>query len=73
MDILKALDETINLVPCLKDKECGRMEVCIARNIWKNLSKIIKDYFSNLTIKDLLDKNKTEYYDELESGQTFSI
>lgn len=73
MDILQALDETIFLVPCIKDKDCHRMEVCIARNVWKDLSKIIKDYFSNLTIKDLLEKNKTEYYDELESGQNFSI
>ena len=73
MDILKALDETIFLVPCIKDRDCLRMERCIARNIWSDLSKMIKDYFTNLTIKDLLEKNKTEFYEDLESGQTFSI
>ena len=73
MEILKALDESIHLVPCIKNNECHRSEVCIAQSIWKDLSVLIKDYFNNLTIKDLLDKNKTEYFEELESGQTFSI
>jgi Rrf2 family transcriptional regulator, iron-sulfur cluster assembly transcription factor len=73
MDILKALDESMNLVPCINGEECKREEHCIARNIWKDLSTMISDYFTNLTIKDLLEKNKAEYYDQLESGQTFSI
>ncbi|MBN2532013.1 MAG: RrF2 family transcriptional regulator [Spirochaetales bacterium] len=73
MDILKALDETIFLVPCINDKDCKRIEECISRTIWEDLSKIIKNYFTNLTIKDILEKNKTEYYEKLDSGQTFTI
>ena len=73
MDILTALDETIHIVPCIKDNNCQRIEVCIARTIWKDLSCIIKDYFTKLTIKDLLERNKSEYYEDLESGQNFSI
>ena len=73
MDILTALDETVFLVPCINDDKCKRVEHCIARSIWKDLSVLIKDYFVNLTVKDLLEKNMTEYYEDLESGQNFSI
>ncbi|MBN2440318.1 MAG: RrF2 family transcriptional regulator [Spirochaetales bacterium] len=73
MEILYALDESVYLVPCVDDADCERKEACIAHTVWKDLSSLIKDYFTHLTVKDLLEKNKTEFFDDLESGQNFSI
>jgi Rrf2 family transcriptional regulator, iron-sulfur cluster assembly transcription factor len=73
IEILDALDETLHLVPCIHDTECKRMEECVAHGVWKDLSELIKNYFSGITVKDLLERNKTEFFEELESGQTFSI
>jgi Rrf2 family iron-sulfur cluster assembly transcriptional regulator len=73
LDILSALDEKLYIVPCAKGNGCSRIEQCIARGLWKDLSEIVANYFSNITIKDIIEKNKKKYYEELESGVHFSI
>jgi Rrf2 family iron-sulfur cluster assembly transcriptional regulator len=74
MDILDALGESVYIVPCTdSDEQCEREEVCLANKIWKDLSCLIKEYLTRLTIKDVLDKKGKKYYEELKAGQNFSI
>jgi Rrf2 family iron-sulfur cluster assembly transcriptional regulator len=74
MDILDALGESVYIVPCTDSEEqCEREEVCLANNVWKDLSCLIKDYLTRFTIKDVLDKKGKKYYEELKAGQNFSI
>lgn len=74
LDILDALGESVYIVPCTEtDEQCEREEVCLAHSIWRDLSCLIKDYLTRLTIKDVLDKKGKKYYEELKAGQNFSI
>jgi Rrf2 family iron-sulfur cluster assembly transcriptional regulator len=74
MDILDALGESVYIVPCTDSEEqCEREEVCLANKIWNDLSCLIKEYLTRLTIKDVLDKKGKKYYEGLKAGQNFSI
>ncbi len=75
-DILDAVGENIFPVPCTDkntDSKCKREEHCMMVNTWKAFAKLIEDFLSNLTIQDVIDENGKKYYDDLETGQDFSI
>jgi Rrf2 family transcriptional regulator, iron-sulfur cluster assembly transcription factor len=74
-DILVAVGETRGLTPCtLRLKTlCDRTEPCAAHDIWTGLQKTMEDYLTNVTLKDILDKNGKKSYATLEVGQDFSI
>ena len=55
-DIVKAIDEPLDLVCCVSDTEaCGRGEQCVTRPIWQETSKRIKEYLDTVTIADLCE------------------
>jgi Rrf2 family transcriptional regulator, iron-sulfur cluster assembly transcription factor len=60
-DILEASGEGIEFSPCLaedpKDKSCSRIDDCIAHSVWKEASNVIRDYFDNISLQDIIDKN----------------
>jgi Rrf2 family protein len=74
-DILVAVGETRGLTPCtLRLKAlCDRTEPCAAHDIWTGLQKTMEDYLTNVTLKDILDKNGKKSFAKLEVGQDFSI
>jgi Rrf2 family protein len=56
MEILLALEGTCCLVECVDDEDyCDRIEVCGTYKIWKNASTLLKDYFDQITLQDLLE------------------
>jgi Rrf2 family iron-sulfur cluster assembly transcriptional regulator len=74
-DILSAVGETHGLTPCTLRRKtlCDRPVPCPAHEIWTGLQKTMEDYLSNVTLKDILDKNGKPMLSELKSGQDFSI
>jgi len=74
-DILEAVGETHGLIPCTLRRKtmCDRAEACDAHDIWTGLQKTMDDYLTNVTLKDILAKNRTQMSSKLESGQDFSI
>jgi Rrf2 family transcriptional regulator, iron-sulfur cluster assembly transcription factor len=74
-DILTAVGETHGLTPCTLRRKmlCDRPEPCAAHEIWTGLQKTMEDYLSNVTLKDILQKNGKQFVKQLESGQDFSI
>jgi Rrf2 family protein len=54
-EILHALEGNCCLVECLEDGTyCEFTETCPTFEIWKGATDLLKDYFENLTLKDVL-------------------
>lgn len=56
-DILRVSEGTINLVDC-DNMDCrGRKKSqCVVNPVWNGAAKILKDYFSDISLQDLLEK-----------------
>ena len=57
-EILNVIETSMSPVECVdNDKNgCDRADICPTLPMWKDLAKIIKDYFSGITIKQLARK-----------------
>jgi len=73
-NILEAVGETRGLTPCSLDRAlCARTKPCAASDIWAGLQKVIEDYLTKVTLKDILERDGATYLAKLDSGQDFSI
>ena len=55
-EILLALEGSCCLVECVDDEDyCDKIEVCATYDIWKNASKLLKDYFEKISLQDLME------------------
>jgi Rrf2 family protein len=69
--ILRASEGAMKLVDCDQMDCQGRdKNKCATRPIWEGASQVLKDYFSKITLKDLLDKVAKF---EKEGAATYSI
>jgi len=60
LSIIEAVEGPISLVTCSgNDKECAFMDSCVTHDIWVEASKIVGDYFGNITLQNLVDQGKT--------------
>ncbi len=74
--ILEAVGESTHPTPCTSPEEkekCPRKEICMMANTWGDFSELISDFLESLTIKDILEKSGSKFYDDLAAGQDFSI
>ncbi len=62
IDILHALEGSCCLVDCIEDPDyCHRVPICASYEVWKEASRLLKDYFDSITLQDLIkieDKKK---------------
>lgn len=55
-EILHALEGTCCLVDCVEDDDyCDRIPICATFEVWKEASKLLKDYFGSITLQDLIE------------------
>lgn len=56
IEILKLTEGSMATVACLEDgaEECPRLEKCKTVSMWRGYDKLVNDYFSKITIRDLL-------------------
>ncbi|MCQ2082170.1 MAG: Rrf2 family transcriptional regulator [Lachnospiraceae bacterium] len=56
MEILKITEGSMATVACLEDnaQECPRKDQCRTLSMWRDYDKLVNDYFSNITIADLM-------------------
>lgn len=54
-EVLKLTEENMASVACLMDgaAECPRENTCQTVSMWRGYDKLVKDYFSGITILDL--------------------
>lgn len=58
-EILHALEGSCCLVDCVEDNDyCPRIPICATHEIWKEASNMLKKYFENITLQDLIELAK---------------
>jgi Rrf2 family protein len=58
-DVFDCLEGTVTTVECVKDKNyCARSVDCIAKQLWQQVHRAIRDVLQSVTLQDLLDKAK---------------
>jgi Rrf2 family iron-sulfur cluster assembly transcriptional regulator len=59
-EILDAAGEDLNITACDKHIEnCKRIGACLSHHVWEDLTKIVNNYFSDITLASIMDR----YYD----------
>ena len=54
--IIEVLEGSCALVDCVEDPDsCERIGECAAQVVWKEASDLLKNYFENKTLQDLVD------------------
>ena len=55
-EILRITEGSLSTVACLEDgaEKCPREEKCKPLSMWRNYDRMVKEYFSNISIRDLL-------------------
>ncbi len=59
LEVFQAMDEDVELVPCIDEAQCDRTKECLAREFWEDFNAYVKDYLASRTLQDLLDKNSS--------------
>jgi Rrf2 family protein len=55
-EILHALEGTCCLVDCVEDRDyCNRTAICATHETWREATDLLKNYFSNITLQDLIE------------------
>jgi len=58
-EILQVLEGTCCLVDCVEDDTyCEKIPTCATHELWKEASYLLKDYFTGMTLQDLVDIHK---------------
>ena len=58
-EILHALEGTCCLVECVEDDDyCERTPTCPTHEVWKEASDMLKNYFENISLQDLVKRSK---------------
>jgi len=57
-EILHALEGSCCLVDCIEDNDyCNLIPICATYDVWKEASRLLKDYFESITLQDLVEKS----------------
>ncbi|MEM5947916.1 Rrf2 family transcriptional regulator [Spirochaetia bacterium 38H-sp] len=78
-DIFDAVEEDLGITPCTEDETktgpelCSKAETCLLHGIWQETATHLRNYFASISLKDLISKAQKELYDNIQSGQDFSI
>ncbi len=62
-NVIKAVENTTQLVPCTKrkgksNKKCEQYDICATRTFWDEASENFFDYFSAISLQDICDRAK---------------
>jgi Rrf2 family protein len=58
-EILEALEGACCLVECVEDEDyCNRAGECATHEVWKKASLMLKDYFTKMSLSDLMRLEK---------------
>ena len=74
--ILDAVGEPLFPAPCTDCENaptCQREKNCPVSPVWHKLYKLMDEFLSGITLKDIVDQNETDQFPGLETGQDFSI
>jgi len=55
-EIIKAVDENIDVTRCLGNKDCHGGEKCLTHQLWEDLSTRLYDFLDNLTLASFIQR-----------------
>lgn len=67
LELLEATEGSLAPVACLTKghKTCSRAEKCVTLPIWRGLDEVIQDYFSHITLAELLNEMEEKHTDHV--------
>ncbi len=74
--ILDAVGESTHPTPCTEPGRkdvCHRSTHCPMLKPWSRFERVIDDFLSKLTLKDIMDEGGQKYHETLRAGQDFAI
>jgi len=61
IEIIEALEGPLAIVHCARDKEaCSRSETCVVQHLWEELSQLMSDKLSKISLADLVAREKAQ-------------
>jgi Rrf2 family transcriptional regulator, cysteine metabolism repressor len=58
-DVVETLEGPLNLLECLHDsKACPKVQSCVTRDIWKEVSDAISKIFYSVTLEDMVSRRR---------------
>jgi len=62
LEIIETINGNISIIECITNEEvCGKQTNCTTlREVWNPLNTMIKNFFTNMTLKDLVDSHKNQ-------------
>ncbi len=64
-EVIELLEGSIALVECVDDpKYCSRSELCVTRDIWIELKKVMNEVLESTTLQDLVERQKRKIQPE---------
>ena len=59
LQIHTAFEAEIAVIECLSEHvECEMEKICYTYPFWNGLNKVVNDYFTNITLQDVIDKKE---------------
>ncbi|MCD4779749.1 MAG: Rrf2 family transcriptional regulator [Candidatus Omnitrophica bacterium] len=56
-DIIVELEGPLNLVDCVdQPDQCEQFDLCVTREVWHELARVMKEKLQNITLADLLER-----------------
>ena len=72
-EIIAAVDESIDSTQCKGKGNCQNDQPCLTHELWTDLSQQIRDYLSNITLEDLINREKIKQISKRQDRQSISI
>lgn len=72
-EIFNAVGERIELTPCTGGEGCERIDICTVVDFWQEASELIVNYFGTLTLRRIMDMNKSPMIESLMSGHDVTL
>lgn len=63
--IIHAVDESVDARKCAGKSNCHGGDECLSHELWSDLSVMMEQFLSNITLKDLLEKKQSPCLKEI--------
>ena len=71
-NVIEAVDGPISIAVCANDSEaCGKQEYCNYNKLWKGANQLLRDYFSSITLAEILEQGESNCIVQTALGFSF--
>ena len=61
-EVVRILEGSLSVVDCVEDIEvCARVEGCVTRDVWRDLTQLIEGFLASMTLEDLVVRKRAKY------------